>query len=55
MKGKSQSEIYGSAGSLTGNFKPVVDGKTYFNDYDKRRAAGQFIQRVGVGILVTWL
>jgi len=30
---------------LIGSFSPVVDGKTYFNDYDKRRAAGKFIQR----------
>jgi carboxylesterase type B len=28
------------------SFSPVVDEKTYFSDYDKRRAAGKFIQKV---------
>jgi cholinesterase len=43
LKGKSQNDVLGAVQSLS--FKPVVDGKTYFNDYDKRRAAGQFIQK----------
>ena len=41
VKGKGGTEK-----DLTRAFLPSVDGKTYFGDYDKRRDAGKFIQKV---------
>jgi hypothetical protein len=29
-------------------FSPVIDEKVYFSDYQKRAAAGRFIQKVSV-------
>jgi cholinesterase len=55
MKGKSLDEIMKAIGTDGGKrsdlmraFTPVTDGKTYFADYDKRAAAGQFIKKVCV-------
>jgi cholinesterase len=53
MKTKSLDEVLGavkgkdgSERDLTRAFLPSVDGKTYYSDYDVRRAAGKFIQKV---------
>jgi cholinesterase len=53
VQAKSVSEVLDAAGTAGGkrpdilrSFSPVVDEKTYFSDYDKRRAAGKFIQKV---------
>jgi cholinesterase len=42
VKGKGGAEV-----DLRRSFMPSVDEKTYFGDYDKRREAGKFIQKVG--------
>lgn len=32
--------------SIMERFSPVVDGKTYFSNYESRAKAGKFIQKV---------
>jgi hypothetical protein len=53
VQSKSLNEILTKGAEFVGSFSPVVDGKTYFNDYDKRRAAGKFIQKASAQNLTT--
>ncbi|KAF2666680.1 alpha/beta-hydrolase [Microthyrium microscopicum] len=52
MRGKSLQDVMAGVGTngktrrdISRAFTPVVDGKRYFADYDKRSAEGKFIQK----------
>jgi carboxylesterase type B len=62
VRSKSLEEVYIAASSnggkrrdITTQFAPVVDEKIYFSDFDKRRAAGNFIRKVHKTITLTIL